>query len=90
MILTMVWRIVLLHAVEPTEQKVKTWVKAQARIKPKPGEHLREMNPGTKIASRWRGGLTHTHTCNGRFMNLFCLKRAFSVLLMRVVRAVLS
>lgn len=55
-----VWGKALLHTVELTEQKVETWVKAQARIEPKLGEHLREMNPGTKIASRWRAGLTYT------------------------------
>lgn len=42
----------MLHAIELIEQKVETWVKTQARIKPKLGEHLWEMNLGTKIASR--------------------------------------
>lgn len=56
------WGKALLHAAELTEQKVDAWVKAQARIESKLGEHLGEMNLGTKIASRQRGGLTHART----------------------------
>lgn len=65
LILSEVWGKASLHAVELTEQKVETWVKAQARTEPKLGVHLREMNPGTKIASRLRAGLTYTLVMTG-------------------------